>query len=277
MNYYCLVAGLPDIQLDDSKGFASAQELKSDLLSQLSPDDARLLRLIYAEYDNANFISFLKSRDAKLNSLGNLTTDDWEQLVRLMQESEHPQDERLLPYFVTYYHLNQDEEILAKGITREDYLSGLYYEYATHTANKFLNQWFEFNLNLKNLFTAIACRKYNYDQQKLIIGHNEIARILRHTHSRDYGISGIFDSLELVLRIAEESDLLEREKKVDALRWSWLEEQTFFHYFSIERIIAYVLKVQMLERWKLLSVESGAAVFREMLSNLKEGVELKDY
>lgn len=276
MNYYCLVAGLPDLRVDDSKGLQSPDELIAEIAHQLSPEDRYLLRLLMAGYDNQNFLAFLTNKEAVLNPAGQLNSDDWSQLVKLLEENDHPSDERLWPYWISYYHLNHEEEIDAKGIAREDYMAGLYYNYAMQSENNFIKQWFEFNLNLNNLLIAISCRKYGLDVSQAVIGRNEISTILRTSHSRDFGISGMFDQLEMVIRIAEEKDLTTREKKIDALRWNWLEEHTFFNYFTIEKVLAFVLKSEMLHRWKLLSFEKGEQVFRELLNSLKQGVQLQE-
>lgn len=276
MNYYCLVAGLPDLRPDDMKGLLSPKELFDELNPQLSPADQLNFRLLMAKYDNQNFLTYLSNKEADLNPDGLLSRDDWEYLVKLMDENDHPSDPLLMPYWVRYYQLNHEEEIDAKGITREDYLAGLYFNYAMKSDTAFLKQWFEFNLNLNNLLIAILCRKHELDAVKSVIGSNEIATILRTSHSRDYGLSGIFDQLELVLRISEEPNLMDREKKLDALRWNWLEEHTFFNYFTIEKVLAFVLKSEMLNRWKLLSFEKGEAVFRELLDTIKQGVQLQE-
>lgn len=275
MNYYCLVAGLPDLHADDSKGYLSLGELRTELIGQLTPADNKLLSLLYAKYDNQNFLTYLKQRDAVLNPLGNLNTDDWQELLALLQETEIPKDDRLSPYIIDYYHYTQEKENLANGVTLEDYLSGLYFEYAMKVDNQFLREWFEFNLNLNNLLTAIACRTHGIEPQKLIVGKNEISKILSTSHARDYGVGNLFEYTDELIKITEGLDLMEREKKIDALKWHWLEENTFFNYFSIEKVLAFVLKTAMLERWKMLSFEEGSAIFRDLLSSLKQDVIIK--
>jgi hypothetical protein len=276
MNYYYLVAGLPDLHQEDSKGVPALEVLKSELKEQLTVSDNKLLNLLFYGYDNQNLLLFIKNREAALNPLANITHVEWENLFELIKEENYRPDKIFLPYLLTYINTNFEEEIVGKGITPEDYLAGLYYEFAMKSDNKFLCKWFEFNLDINNMLTAIACRKHNLDSRQLVIGHNEIAKTLRHSHARDLGISALFEYYDVVYRIAEESDLLEREKKIDALKWNWLEENTFYHYFSIERILAYVLRVEMLERWKLLSVEAGTQIFRELLLSLKKGIEIKE-
>jgi len=99
MNYYCLIAGLPDIQAEDMKSAISMLELKNELLEQLSPSDARLLKLLFSRYDNENLLAFLANKDAVLHPVGNLTSDDWTQLVALMNESEIP---KIFGYFLIF-------------------------------------------------------------------------------------------------------------------------------------------------------------------------------
>jgi len=36
----------------------------------------------------------------------------------------------------------------------------------------------------------------------------------------------------------------------------------FFHYFSVERIFAFVVRLALIERWMALDKEKGTALFR---------------
>lgn len=276
MNYYCLIAGLPDIQPEDSKIIAPMIHLKSDLMEQLSAADLELLKLLFARFDNDNWLKYIENKEAELNPLGNLNQEDLSQLLALMQEFENPKDTRLMPYIHKFYNTYNDEKFLSEGISHEDYLSGLYYEFAMKNDNSFLKSWFEFNLNLNNILTAISCRKHGFDQKTLVLGNNEVAQSIKTSNARDFGLGGLFEQLDAVLRISEETDLLEREKKLDALKWNWLDENTFFNYFSIEKILAFILKIEMIERWKFLTVEKGTQIFRELLVGMKEGIAFEN-
>ncbi len=276
MNYYCLVAGLPDINAEDTKGAASLVELKVQLLAELSKSDGMLLKLLYATYDNQNFLAYLENHDAELHPAGNLDTHDWDELVALMKEFENAEDKRLMPYIQTFFNHFTDEKTETELFSREDTLASLYYEFAMKSENAFIRKWFEYNLNVNNMLTAIACRKHGFDSKTQILGSNQVANNLRISNARDFGLTGLFDDYELLMRISEEPDLLEREKKIDALKWNWLDENTFFNYFTIEKILAFVLKIGMIERWKILSVEKGAQIFRQLLADLKEGVKFEN-
>ena len=69
MNYYCLVAGLPDIHAEDNKGLPSPLAFREALEQELTPRDLAMLRLLYARHDNANLLSILRSRDADRKSV----------------------------------------------------------------------------------------------------------------------------------------------------------------------------------------------------------------
>lgn len=64
-----------------------------------------------------------------------------------------------------------------------------------------------------------------------------------------------------------------REKKVDLLKWEWLEKHTFFKPFGIESVFAYLLKLEMIERWVTLDKTTGEKTFREIVGAMKKGSE----
>ena len=62
-----------------------------------------------------------------------------------------------------------------------------------------------------------------------------------------------------------------REKKIDLLKWNWLEENTFFKTFDIESVFAYLLKLEMIERWVTLDKDAGEKTFRSLVKGMKKG------
>jgi len=80
---------------------------------------------------------------------------------------------------------------------------------------------------------------------------------------------------ELNRKLSKIRDLLfiEREKRIDLIKWELLDEWTFFYYFTIERIFAYTLKVEIIERWLKLDRETGNKLFSELLNNLETSYE----
>ena len=82
------------------------------------------------------------------------------------------------------------------------------------------------------------------------------------------------DASEQLMKISEITELVEREKKLDSLRWNWMEEATFFDYFTVERIFAFLLQLEMIERWIALDKEKGNQLFRSIIDALKDEVQI---
>ena len=69
--YYYLVAGLPELTLEDSKLSYTVADFKSELYSALSEEDRMLIDLFYLQFDNANVLKLLKDKDAAIDPRGN--------------------------------------------------------------------------------------------------------------------------------------------------------------------------------------------------------------
>ena len=143
-----------------------------------------------------------------------------------------------------------------------------------HCGNMFVSAWFEFNLNINNILVAFTSRKFKWDIASNVVGNTEVCEALRTSSARDFGLSGEVDVFESLVKISEITELVEREKKLDALRWNWMEDAIFFDYFTIERIFAFLLKLEMIERWISLDKERGNQLFRSIIESLKNEVQI---
>ena len=101
-----------------------------------------------------------------------------------------------------------------------------------------------------------------------------ICNHFRYIQICDFGLSGEVDVFESLVKISEITELVEREKKLDALRWNWMEDAIFFDYFTVERIFAFLLKLEMIERWISLDKERGNQLFRSIIESLKNDVQI---
>ena len=275
--YYYLVSGLPDISLDDGKLAYTVADFRAELEAPLSAKDRKLIDLFFLKFDNANLLACLKGPDTPLDPRGRVTREQFEAVYKALKEEEKlPKEETIPAYHVTFIQRYLTEELgEQKGekaqISWEDQLAALYYEEAMKAPNPFVAGWFELNLNINNVLTAITCRKYGFDKSLYIVGHNEIAEQIRTSNARDFGLADAVEYLAELQRIAEETDLYARERKIDLLKWRWLEEQTFFKTFDVERVFAYLLQLEMIERWVTLDKARGEQTFRELVGAMKKG------
>lgn len=267
-NYYALVAGLPNIAFEDSKLTYSIEAFRLEIEELLTKKDRKLIDLFFLKFDNSNLLLFLKDSDSSLDSRGNFSQQEMSEIVQAIKEESY-NIKNIPPYFIPFVK-GYVEEKLPVGVSSEDWLSSLYYEYAMKCKNTFVARWFELNLNINNILTAFTCNRYDMDKESYVVGNNEVAEIMRTSNARDLGLTNYISYLPDLQRISEETDLMEREKKIDLLKWNWIEENTFFNYFSIERVVAYLLQLEMIERWVSLDWELGNKMFREIIQGLKQ-------
>lgn len=272
-NYYCLVAGMPDISPDDAKLSLTVSDFKANYLPELSKSDRKLINLFFLQYDHRNLLAMLaEGETAPFDERGVYTREELAEAMDQVKMGEE-QGRKLPAYFYTfiasYSELKEEGERLP-----EDVLSSAYYQYAQTCKNKFVASWFTFNLNVNNILVALTARKYGFQASSYLVGQGEVVEALASSGARDFGLSSELDYMDEVMRISEISNAVEKERKQDLLKWDWLDEQTFFHYFSVERLFAFLVKLDIVERWMTIDKERGSAVFRGLIDKLKNEVEI---
>ena len=272
-NYYCLVTGLPELSLEDGKLSYTVANFKTEIYPELSKSDKKLIDLFYLKFDNQNLLALLKDKEAVVDtSLGNFSAEELLGVIASFKEETAP-DKKFPSYFYEFaeLYLNTPEE---ERFGLEDKLHGFYFHYAMKCGNKFVSEWFELNLNVNNILAAMAARKYKMDVAKVSVGTNMVAEALRNSNARDFGLANDLEYFEQLTRINDTVDLVEREKKIDLLKWNWMDDNTFFNYFTIERIFVFLMKLEMIERWVSLDKEKGNEMFRKLIDQLKDEVQI---
>lgn len=238
MGYECLLAGLPDLKAGGEAPMRM-DALLTLLDESLSEKDRALLELLRMPNDAPEIAELIARYDDSI--IGRPTW--WDDVRNQLSEA--------------------------------DLRTQLLYEQGLHSRNRFVRDWFAYNRDMNNVLVAAICRKHGFDVRKMIVGQNEVAEILRkNLPQKDFGLGGVMDDVQEVLSLVEIDHLLEREKRMDALRFAWLENATLFIHFSIENVLAYYLQATMLDRWSLLTVEHGEEVFRALVADMKKGIDL---
>ena len=256
--YYYLVAGLPELSLEDSKLSYTVADFKTEIYPGLSASDQKLIDLFYLKFDNANVLKLLKDKEAEIDKRGNYSAAELTEYISMLREGGEISPKEFPVYLSTFItdYLNTPAE---STVLHEDHLATLYYEYAMKCGNKFVAAWFEFNLNINNILVAFTSRKFKWDIASNIVGNTEVCEALRTSSARDFGLSGEVDVFESLVKISEITELV---------------EAIFFDYFTVERIFAFLLKLEMIERWISLDKERGNQLFRSIIESLKNDVQI---
>lgn len=269
-NYYSLVAGLREYALDaDTKGF-DAKGIVEEILDEVSASDASEVRLLYGYYDCENILALRAGRSAH-NPLGNFTREELE------QELKAP---RLLPQgiarVVMAYADPEGEEAEEIDTARrfETALFAAYYDACRRARSRFLRAWSEFDRTLRNVTAALAARAASRPVEEVVVGGGDVAEQLQRSSAADFGLRGELPFVDTVIAaMNDEANLLEKERKIDLVRWEEATELATFDYFNINAILSYLVRINIVARWARLDAARGREMFGRLLAEL-DGKEL---
>lgn len=267
-NYYYLMTDVPVLSPDGNNKGISYADFRMMCKKELSKSDMRLLYTVYLKHDCYNLLTLLKNPEAEIKVPGNYTV---EELLKLIEECNYDDSKivgypSFLPQFLmNSYYVRKDEP----GYFAEDELMLAFYEYAFKNKNAFVVKWFKMNFNITNILTALIARKHGWNVADYILGDNEITEMMRMNKSKDFDLGREYDYIPELMKIVEIEDPVEKEKRIDAFKWVWLDENTFADSFCIETVFAYLCKLEMLDRWEKLNPVAGKETFTEIIESLR--------
>ncbi len=268
-NYYYLVAGLQDITLDIHKLSLSRSEFIDELKNELHPDDYAKAEILVYRIDNDNLVNLLAKNDKEFLSGGVFSREEMEESIK--------EPSGILPgYMVRFIDAVKNDEEIISGMSKENQLTALFYGFTQNLPDGFLKDWFRFNRDINNILTALVCRKYDIPYDNQIIGADETSEAIRKSPARDFGLSAEISIMDDLMNIAKNDDVQEKEKAIDQLRWNYLDDVTFFEYFTIDKVLAFLLKIEMVERWLSIDKEHGNDLFMDLLQELKSSYKLPE-
>lgn len=277
-SYYYLVAGLPDIILDNTKKGLSLSAFVEDVSEQIHEKDIPLLSLFRLPFDNKNLVNLLKKHEKELDERGNFSQD--------MLEQEIKQPDSLPLYMKTFLEAYKEEKLPFPELSFEDQLNWLFYNEVTGHANSFISEWFSFDLDLRNVLAGLNCRKMatsseggesEFSLANSIICRNDVTELIHKSNAPDFSLSNQIPWIEKVVALNRD-DLVEYEKNIDTIRWDMLNELTTFSYFQIETILAFIIKLDIVDRWQKLDPKTGKEKLEKLLIELKTGyTDPKDF
>lgn len=264
-NYYCLVAGLREYALDaDTKGFDAAA-IVAEIAEELSARDAAAVRLLYGYYDCENIMAMRAGRSA-FNPLGTLTREE------LAEELASP---RRLPAGVgrVIRAYNDPESEYAEDLDMsrefENALMTAYYDECARSKSRFLREWSEFDRTLRNVIAASVARAASRSVDSVVVGGGDAVDQLRRSSASDFGLRGELPYVDAVIAaVNDEPNMLDKERKIDMIRWEQAVELAAFDYFDIDAVLSYLVRINIVARWASLDPKRGREMFERIMAEM---------
>lgn len=136
---------------------------------------------------------------------------------------------------------------------KEENLNPGFYEAALKDGNRFIKEFFTFDLGMRNtkarFLNKVFSRPVNQDTINLETGE--------------------FEEAAKVEEILGGEDILARERGLDAIKWQKISELTTFDYFDLEALLGMIAKMRIIERWRALDEETGRELFLDLINETK--------
>ena len=273
-NYYCLVAGLPDLNLNDKGANYTIDDFIEECNEALSNSDKKLLYYFFLKYDCLNLVELLQNPDAEILPYGNYTAEQYHDLITSAREMNF--NVHRFPAFMSIFAREFSYNKGKAGYFPKDAIMLEYYKFAMECPNRMISSWYKMNFDITNILTAMIARQNGWNVGDYILGDNEICEMIRTNNTKDFNLSVEYDYVADLMKIVDCEDPVEKEHRIDAFKWAWLDDATFFDVFSIDAVFAYMCKLEMLQRWDKLDVETGRDTFRQIIENLRGEARVPD-
>lgn len=287
-NYYELIAGLPELSVDQTNVPMSSEKYLEILDETLTNSDKKLLETIRLDYLIKSVIEVLSngvvepiernSEDHSFDGLSVLNVEINDICYRAKNNISLSDDKNVvMPSFlrnIVYnlysgFYEDTNKEL---SVIHDIYIK--YYEMAQESNNEFISEWFSFNKNIKNIISLFVCEKLGWEPANFILGNLPLDEKIRTSKTNNLNDIEELDYINDVVSIAKESDITKRERLIDIVKWKFLDRYNYDDVFGIENVICYYIKLCILERWLNLNESQGEAKFRSIVAQLKETTKI---
>jgi hypothetical protein len=262
--YYYLISSLPELFFEgDSKSF-DFLHIKNYILEKISDKDSVYVHNLLSNIDNHNLITAIYGKNRA-----------WKKGGRLESQSPDSWDKSVMPEYMLNFleytdNYKSEHKANPDELAAEKHLLELYYNEMENSDNTFIAKWFRFDREMKNIQAAYSGRRLGISSEEYLIKNDDITDCLLRNTSPDFGLSRERDYIPELFRAMETSDPVEKENKLNMLRWNRINEINIMEYFSVNVALGILQKVYIADRWMRLDIEEGKKMFRKLVDDLVE-------
>lgn len=161
------------------------------------------------------------------------------------------------------------EQLTARDLAVLDFLLSSYepetlnaefYLKAKESRSPFIREFFRIDLGVRNAKVEYLNRTLNRPEGTDIVSPwEELPE---------------FEQKPEVDAILEGTDILARERGLDDFYWKAVDTITVMDYFDLDAILAFVVKLKLVERWLRLDEATGRELFRKLVKEIKENTKI---
>ena len=258
--YQYLIAGLPDLFLEEAKTPFSLGSFINEVAEQVPANDARLLPYTGYTIDNQNLINVLMNNGEPFNPAGVFDEET------LQNEIKNPD---LAPDYMQDFLIAYNDNIqIYQNLSWENQLYWLFYEEVLALDNLFLVDWFTFELNLRNVLAAINCRETGKQIDHQVIYQNEVTDLLLKSNAPDFSLPAKVSWADRVFSM-DLKNVADSEERLAYFKLELLDDIASTNLFSIDTVLNFCIRLAIIERWGLLDDETGKQKLDKMIHDME--------
>jgi hypothetical protein len=143
-------------------------------------------------------------------------------------------------------------ELMEEGFD-ENTLNADFYTKAAESKNRFIREYFDFDGRLRNLKVNYLAKRLGKNGEEFIVELPEAD----------------FDEEKQIEDVLADADFVEREQRMDELKWEKASDIARMDYFNMNAILAFLVKAKTVQRWVELDAAKGQEMFKKLVQEIR--------
>jgi len=135
----------------------------------------------------------------------------------------------------------------------ENSLGADFYAKAAESKNRFIREYFDFDGRLRNMKVNYLAKRLNKQGDNY---HVELPE-------------ADFEEEKQISEILADADFVQREQKMDELKWEKASDIARMDYFNMNAILAFLVKAKTVQRWAELDAAKGQEMFKKLVQEIR--------
>ncbi|MBR4561280.1 MAG: DUF2764 family protein [Bacteroidales bacterium] len=143
-------------------------------------------------------------------------------------------------------------ELMEEGFD-ENTLGADFYAKAAESKNRFIREYFDFDGRLRNMKVEYLAKRLGKNGEDFVVEMPEAD----------------FEEEKQIQDILADADFVQREQKMDELKWEKASDIARMDYFNMNAILAFMVKAKTVQRWAELDPAKGEEMFRKLVKEIR--------
>ena len=143
-------------------------------------------------------------------------------------------------------------ELMEEGFD-ENTLDADFYTKAAESKNRFIREYFDFDGRLRNMKVNYLAKRLGKNGEDFVVDLPEAD----------------FEEEKQIHEILADADFVDREQRMDNLKWEKASDIARMDYFNMNAILAFLVKAKTVQRWAELDPAKGTEMFHKLVKEIR--------